>query len=359
METVPPFYERYALTLIAICLTIFFLIMGSNIFIPLVFALIFSILLYPLARLFENKLHLGRFLSALLPVLILITCVFAFVFFLTKEMVNFSQDFPELKKRMSDIFSDLQHWISKEFHVNTRQQQDYLNKSTTNILANAANSISSFFISFAGFALWIIFVFLYTFFIIYYRKLLLKFILYLFDDKHSQNVHEVVAESRTMIYSYISGLLIEMAIVGIANCTIFSIMGIKYAILLGIIAAVLNIIPYLGIYTATALIMLVTFANSTGNSALSVGIALLSVHLIDANILMPRIVGSRVKMNAFITIIAVIVGEYVWGISGMFLFIPITGIFKIISSRVEGMKPWAILIGTEEKEEAPRRKSKK
>jgi predicted PurR-regulated permease PerM len=161
-----------------------------------------------------------------------------------------------------------------------------------------------------------------------------------------------------MIYSYISGLLIEMAIVGVANCTVFSIMGIKYAILLGIIAAVLNIIPYLGIYTATAMIMLVTFANSSGSSAISVGIALLSVHLIDANILMPRIVGSRVKMNAFITIIAVIVGEYVWGISGMFLFIPITGIFKIISIRVEGMKPWAILIGTEEKEEVPKPHSK-
>ena len=127
-------------------------------------------------------------------------------------------------------------------------------------------------------------------------------------------------------------------------------MGIKYAILLGVIAAVLNIIPYIGIYTATSLIMLVTFANSSGTKALWVAFALLILHFIDANILMPRIVGSRVKMNAFITIIAVIVGEYVWGIAGMFLFIPITGIFKIISERVDGLKPWATLIGTEEKE---------
>jgi hypothetical protein len=97
--------------------------------------------------------------------------------------------------------------------------------------------------------------------------------------------------------------------------------------------------------------MLVTFANNSAHQAMWVGIFLLIVHFIDANILMPRIVGSRVKMNAFVTIIAVIVGEYVWGVAGMFLFIPITGIFKIISSRVEGMKPWATLIGTEEKEE--------
>ncbi len=351
METLKlPFYAKLALTLLAVFLTLFFLINGKTIFVPLVFALIFSILLYPLARLFEHRLHLGRFMSALLPVLVLITCMVAFIFFLTKEMVNFTQDFPELKIRISGIFNDLQHWISREFHVNTRQQQDYLNKSTTSIVATAANSISAFFVTFASFALWIVFIFFYTFFMIYYRKLLLKFIFYLFDEKHSTHVHEVVNESRTMIYSYISGLLLEMLIVSIATCTIFSIMGIKYAILLGLIAAVMNIIPYIGIYTATALIMLVTFANSSSSQALWVGFAMLMVHVVDSNILMPRIVGSRVKMNALVTIIAVIVGEYVWGIAGMFLFIPITGIFKIISTRVAGMKPWATLIGTEEKE---------
>jgi len=99
--------------------------------------------------------------------------------------------------------------------------------------------------------------------------------------------------------------------------------------------------------------MVVTFANSTGNMALEAGIGLFIVHLLDSNILFPRIVGGRVKMNPFITIVAVIVGEFVWGVPGMFLFIPITGIIKLICERVDGMEAWGLLIGVEEKEKKP------
>lgn len=158
-----------------------------------------------------------------------------------------------------------------------------------------------------------------------------------------------------MIKAYVLGLVIEMALVSVVNTIMFMIMGIQYAVLLGVMAAVLNIIPYLGIYTAIGLTMLVTFANSTGNLALEAGAGLFIVHLIDSNILFPRIIGGQVKMNPFITIIAVIVGEYIWGVSGMFLFIPITGILKLIFERVEGMEAWGMLIGVEDVEKKPKK----
>ena len=165
-------------------------------------------------------------------------------------------------------------------------------------------------------------------------------------------------ETKKMVYSYVLGLVIEMVLVSIVNCTMFLIMGIQYALLLGVMAAVLNIIPYLGIYTSIVICMLVTFANSTGNVALEVGIGLFVVHLLDSNILFPRIIGGRVKMNPFITIIAVIIGEFVWGVPGMFLFIPIAGIVKLICERVEGLEAWALLIGVEEVEKKPKMKIK-
>jgi len=346
-----PFYAKLALSLLAIALSVLFLIMGKTLFIPLVFAFIFAVLLLPLSNKLEGRLRMPRSLSSFLAVLFLIICIVGFVYFLVSQIVNFSEDLPELKIRMARLFADLQHWISKEFHVTGRQQEEYLNTSLSSIVGATANSISEIFISSASFLIWIVFVFFYTFFILYYRKLLLQFVLALFDPQHSKNVLEVVKETRLMVYNYISGLLLEMLIVSVVSCTAFSIMGIKYAILLGVIAAVLNIIPYLGIYSATGLIMLVSFANSSAQQALWVGMTLMIIHFLDANILMPRIVGSRVKMNALITIIAVIAGNYIWGVSGMFVFIPLTGILKIISERVEGMKPWAILIGSGEKAE--------
>ncbi|MBS1567005.1 MAG: AI-2E family transporter [Bacteroidetes bacterium] len=152
-----------------------------------------------------------------------------------------------------------------------------------------------------------------------------------------------------MTNSYLVGLMTEMLIMVVLNVTTLLILGIKYAFLLGILAAVLNIIPYLGIYTAMAIGMLITLANGTGTQALQFAIALVIVHFIDANIILPRIVGGRVKMNPLITILAVLLGRLVWGIPGMFLFIPLTAIIRIISSRIDDMRPWAILIGEEKR----------
>jgi len=193
-----------------------------------------------------------------------------------------------------------------------------------------------------------IFIFIYTFFILYHRKLLMRFVLHLFSVPYRDRVKEVITETKSMINSYVLGLLIEMLIVGVVNCSMFMIMGIQYAVLLGIMAAVLNIIPYLGIYTSIVITMLVTFANSTGSIALEAGAALFIVHLIDSNMLFPRIVGGRVKMNPFITILAVIVGEHLWGVPGMFLFIPLMGIVKLVCERVEGLEAWSILIGVDD-----------
>jgi AI-2 transport protein TqsA len=343
-----PFYAKLALSLLALLLIIFFLMEGSEIFIPLVFALLISVLLFPLNRFLENKLHLGRSVAALLSVIIFIGCIAAFIYFMTLQIVSFSQDLPELQKRVQQILGDLQHWISVKYHINSRQQTDYLNKSATGMLSTAADSIGNIFLSLTGITLWTVFVFIYTYFMLYHRKLLIRFVLHLFNVKNRDQVYEVVMETRGMINSYVLGLLTEMLVLSIVSCTMFMIMGIKYAILLGVMAAVLNIIPYIGIYSAMALAMLVTFANSGTGKAYEVFFGLIGVHLIDSNVLMPRIVGSRVKMNPLITIIAVLVGHFIWGIPGMFLFIPVTGILKLVFERVDGMQAWAILIGVDD-----------
>jgi predicted PurR-regulated permease PerM len=161
-------------------------------------------------------------------------------------------------------------------------------------------------------------------------------------------VLEVIMETKGMINAYVLGLLIEMAVVGVANCATLLILGVPYAVLLGVMSAVLNIIPYLGIYSSIVVCMLVTFANTSANLAIEVGLALFIIHLLDSNILFPRVVGGRVKMNPFISIIAVVVGQSLWGVPGMFLFIPIVGMMKLVCDRVEGLQAWGLLIGVDD-----------
>lgn len=349
MEQKYPLYAKTAFILLALVLSVYILSYASGVFIPLVFSLLISALLYPMCKFLEVKLHFPRFLASLVCVLVFISFIAGFIYFITFQVVNFSKDLPHLQERVQELLAEFQAWVHNKYHIDSQKQIAYLDKSSQGIVSTAATSITTVFTSVATLTIWTIFVFIYTYFILVHRRLLLRFVLHLFSSRYRTQVNDVVNETRGMINSYVLGLLTEMVILSVLNCTVLSILGIRYAILLGVIAAVLNIIPYLGIYTAMAIGMLVTFANSSGTQALELAIAYIVIHFLDANILMPRIVGSRVKMNPLITIVTVLVGHLIWGISGMFLFIPIMGIIKIISERVKSLQALAILIGVEEK----------
>jgi predicted PurR-regulated permease PerM len=172
-----------------------------------------------------------------------------------------------------------------------------------------------------------------------------------FSDEHSAIVYDIVTNIQSILRQYILGLLLEMFVVACIACILFWWIGIKYAVLLGIIVALFNLIPYLGIFTALLLCTVITFATGSVRDSVLVAFSVLGIHLVDSNFLLPTIVGSKVKLNALVTFLGIILGEMIWGLSGMFLSIPILAIFKIIFDRIDTMKPWGYLLGsgTEEK----------
>lgn len=350
METLKlPLYAKIALALLAVVLVCGILSIGSGIFIPLFFGLLCAILLYPLNKFVEGTLRLGRTLSPLVCVAVFAAALVGFVYFLAIQLAGFSEDFPALRKRFFAMMASLQHWMHYKLHMNNSQQTEYLNRAGAEIMGSVTHSVSGLFVSVSGLFILVVFVFIFTYFMLYYRRLLVRFCLHLFSEANRPKVYQVIVETKRMIYAYVFGLVIEMAVISVVNCTMFLVMGLQYAVLLGLMAAVLNIIPYLGIYTSIAITFLVTFANSNLNLAVEAALGLFVVHLLDSNIFFPRVVGGRVKMNPFITILAVVVGEFIWGIPGMFLFIPITGMIKLVCEKVEGLEAWALLIGVEDK----------
>jgi predicted PurR-regulated permease PerM len=184
-----------------------------------------------------------------------------------------------------------------------------------------------------------------------YRKVLLKFLIALVNEQNNAIVNDVVSNIQIVIRKYILGLLLEMLIVASLCWVSFGILGIKYFILLGLITALFNIVPYVGIFTALLISALITFAT-TGASThlLLVVITIVLIHLIDSNILLPFIVGSKVSINALVTVIGVVAGEMLWGLPGMFLSVPMIAMSKIICDRVQPLQPWAIILGHEKEE---------
>jgi predicted PurR-regulated permease PerM len=144
-----------------------------------------------------------------------------------------------------------------------------------------------------------------------------------------------------------------MLIVSTVCCIALWILGIKYFILLGLLTGLLNLLPYIGIFISLLLSVVVTFATASAGHVLLVIATLFGIHLMDANLLLPLIVGAKVRLNALVTILGVIIGGSIWGIPGAFLAIPVIAITKIIFERIDSLKPWSILLGDERDEKQP------
>ena len=152
-----------------------------------------------------------------------------------------------------------------------------------------------------------------------------------------------------MTRQYLTGVVTVMAILSVLNSIGLLILGIPHAIFFGVLASVLNIIPYIGVWIGSGLPMIM--ALITKNSLIyPVGVIVVFVvtQFLDNNFLTPRITGSQVKLNALATIGIIIIGNMVWGVSGMILFIPLLGIAKILFDNVDMLKPFAILIGEDD-----------
>jgi predicted PurR-regulated permease PerM len=342
-----PFYERLSFVLIGLLALGWIVNAGKEILDPMLFGFLFAILLLPISNFFEKRLRLPRSASSFLSIILLVLFITAIVYVVGSQISNLSDDWPMLQQQLIKTTNNIQHWISVTFHVNNHKQMTYVQNTTNKIVASGTAVLGVTFGAVSSLLLFYVFIIIFTFFILFYRRLLLRFLLWVFGSDNESTVHDIAENVQSIIRQYIVGLLLEMLIVSVVACLFFLAFGVKYAILLGIITGLFNIIPYIGIFTALLLSSLITFATGAVSTAIVVAAGVLVIHIIDSNFLLPMVVGSKVRLNAMITFLGIIVGEMLWGLSGMFLSIPVVAILKIIFDRIESLKPWGFLLGGE------------
>jgi len=341
-----PFYERLSLVLVGLIALGYLVILAKEILDPLVFGFLFAILLMPLANFLEKKLRLPRSMSSLLSILFLLGLVGGVLYIVGAQLTSLASDWPMLKSQVIQSINNISQWIHHAYHINAKKQISYLNAGTTKLVASGTDVLSETFDALSSLMLFYVFILIFTFFILLYRSLLIRFIVWVFSDEYSTIVHDIVENIQRILRQYILGLLLEMVVVSVLACTAFAIIGAKYAILLGILVGLFNLIPYLGIFSALLLSTVITFATGSIKDTALVAGCVLGIHIIDSNFLLPTIVGSKVKLNALITFLGIVLGEMIWGLSGMFLSIPVMAILKIIFDRVDSLKPWGYLLGS-------------
>jgi putative permease len=342
-----PFYEKLSLVLVGLFALGYLVIIGKEVLDPLIFGFLFAILLLPIANFLEKKLRLPRSASSFMSILLLIGFITGILYVVGSQISRLADDWPMLKKQVMQSIEDLRVYIEMAFHINMEKQMDYVHTATSRIMSTGTDMIGTTFGAVSSLLLFYSFIIIFTFLILFYRRLLLRFLVWVFNEENSGIVHDIVENVQRILRQYILGLLLEMVIVACVACTAFWLIGIKYAVLLGLIVGLFNIIPYVGIFTALALSTLITFATGNVRDTVIVALSVLGIHVVDSNFLLPIVVGSKVRLNALITFLGIVIGEMIWGLSGMFLSIPIIAILKIVFDRIESLKPWGFLFGGE------------
>lgn len=337
-----PFYIKATIILLGLFLFVQALSVLADVLIPFAIAGLIAILLNPLNNRLERRLH--RIVAILLSIFIAITVVAGILYFLSTQIAMFTQNLPLLKERFTDLLGELQKWLEVHFGLSAEKQREMTQGAESGGQQLIRNTLGTIL----GTVGVIILIPIYVFLLLFYKPLILNFLYQVFDEKHSLRVAEILSQTKSAVQSYMVGVLTETAIVATLNSIALLIIGVPYAIVIGVIGGILNLVPYLGGLVAILLPVLMATITSDGFSMqLQVIVAYLIIQFIDNNILVPKIVSSKVQINALISILFVLLGGVIWGLPGMFLAIPFIAVLKIIFDRVEGMKPWGSLLGDE------------
>ena len=342
-----PFYVKLGFIFLVIFFICFFINAAHNILIPFAFACLLAILLLPVVN-FLVSIKIPKVFSILISIILAIGFIAGIIYFLSSQIASFMQDIPSIKAHINEHFISLQNWVKEKLHISFQEQNNYLNQQANKLKETGTGYISHTFFSITEALMLLILMPIYTFLLLFYKDHIRKFLFAVFKQEHATGVQNVISQTKLMIRSYMVGLLIEMGIVATANSTGLILLGIKYAIFFGVLAGVLNLIPYIGMFTATLFTVLVTL-TTTDNTSDVVWIVVIfySIHIVDVNVLMPKIVASRLRINALISILGVVIGGTLTGISGLFLSIPAIAFIKIVCDEVDELKPWGMLMGDE------------
>ncbi|WP_316767432.1 AI-2E family transporter [Pedobacter frigiditerrae] len=348
-----PLTVKRSIELLGICLVVAILVIGRDIIMPVIMAFFISIMLLPIYR-FLRKYKVPESLSIILPILFVLIFIAGIVWFFSAQIGILVDDFPQIKQNVAKHLQSLKEWISDISGINTNKQEAFLKEKSDDLLSMGGKAASGAAVTLSGVFVFVGLLPIYIYLILFYKDILLRFSFMWFKTDDHPKVKEVVYETESIIKSYLVGLLIQVTYMTILLGGILLLIGIKHALLIGVIFALLNLIPYVGALIGNLIGVLLTLTSSTELwPVITVLGVIAAVQFLDNNILMPRIVGSKVKINALFSILGVFIGGAIAGVSGMFLSLPIIAVMKIIFDRSEQFKQWGVLLGDERPEKSP------
>ncbi len=305
--------------------------LGQSIFVPLSFALLISFVLYPICSFLERK-KFGRAGSILLAIAMVTIFMLLLVFLAATQVMNLLHEWPGIKLKLGTAITNLTQQLAATNLLTQDQQQLWLSKAGEQIVNGTVRVISTIFSASVSSAVMLIITPVYAVLILYYREKWLNVLCELMPSTDRSRLKSNVKGAIDTYYNFIKGMAIVYLLVGILNSIGLILLGVPHAILLGFVASVLTFIPYFGIMIGGALpVALAWIAHDSAWYAIGTIGVFTFVQYLEANVIFPFAVSSRLNVNTLVVLVAIFLGNVVWGVAGMILFVPFVGILKLFA----------------------------
>lgn len=318
---------------------------GKTLFIPLSFSLLIGFILYPVCKWMETK-GINKGIAIVICILGVTLLVGGIIYLLVAQFSEFLQEWQSLRLKLAETVNQLSIFISERFDISLEKQNDFINITLNNSGSQAFSILRNTAYSLSESVFFLLMIPVFSALILFHRQMLSNALYELFPPERKNTIHEILVETIHEYYNFIKGMLVVYLIVGLLNSIGLWIIGVPNPFLFGFIASILTFIPYVGIMISSLLPIAVSWITYNSIWYPLAVIAVFSiVQVLEAYIIFPFAVGSRLKINTLVIIIVVIVGGILWGAAGMILFIPFISIVKLIADRTPSLKTLSVLLG--------------
>jgi len=339
--------------LVAILLLLFLLVsalyLGRTFLVPLAFAIVLAMLLRPVANWLEGK-GVGRILSSLLCLLLVLLFVAAFCGILYAQAVSIANDWPSIKPKLEQGITMAQQWIAQQFGLDPKQQLESAKSGLSKLSQSSGSGIMGFLGGFSGFLTGFVLALLYLFFLLWKREKYREFLLRLAEPENRSVMDHALDQITHVSAQYLVGRLISMLFLAVFYIIGLSILGLENAILISLVAVIPTLIPYVGAFIGATFPLFMALVSGSADQLFPTAAVLVTAQVIDNNLIEPIVMGKELDLSPIFTIIAIVLGELIWGVAGMILFEPLFAIIKIVCDHVPALNPYGFLLGDDTEE---------
>ncbi len=327
---------------------VFFLLallyIGQKLLIPLCFALLISLILFPTTRWLEDR-GWPKILAILSSLSVLGLLFTGLIILLVQQFNQFLKSWPKMQNKLEAAVGEMSHHAGTVLGFSDLEKQEWINSLITNFTEYLLNWLPESLYQTAINLVLILLLPFYVILMLYYRSMLVKALHQIIRQWSFEELKSILDDSIHTYFNFIKGMAVVYLIVGILNSVGLALLGIPNAILFGFIASILTFIPYVGI-TIGALVPITISWLLYDSLLYPMGVIAVFafVQVLEANVIFPIVVGHRLKINALASIVVIVIGGLLWGASGMVLFLPFVAIFKLVIDRVNHEHPVATLL---------------